>query len=69
MFSALVIAGDFEQYIDWIVKNGLVRDDYKYVCNQWEIFAYHGFPILLIGDYYNNPAYVDLMENLDILQN
>jgi hypothetical protein len=61
MISGLVIAGTYVQYCDWLIKNQLSNMDYKYISIQEDWAGYHNIPIFLVGDYYQNQAFIDLI--------
>jgi hypothetical protein len=61
MISGLVIAGNARQYLDWLKENGLSKQDYKYIHSHEDYCGYHNIPIFLVGEYFNNQCYTDLI--------
>jgi len=53
--SALVIAGNYQQYRDWLKEVGQCSLDYKFVIVPKDVYGYHDIPIFLIGEYWKNP--------------
>jgi len=70
MVSGLIIAGDVKQADNWLKENGLSKQDYKYIYSHEDYCGCRNVPIFLVGDYYNNPCYVNLVAfgNINYLQ-
>ena len=70
MISGLVIAGNHKQYTNWLHENGLQPIDYKYISKQEDYIGYHDIPIFLVGDYYQNQCYINLIcwRQIDYIQ-
>jgi hypothetical protein len=61
MVSGLVIAGNHKQYVDWLHENGLQSKDYKYIQSPEDYCGYQNLPVFLVGDYYQNQCYINLV--------
>ena len=61
MTKALIIAGDYRQYVHWIESNCLNQHEYKYIRYPFHIEGYCDLPIYGIGTYYKNPLYKDIL--------
>jgi len=61
MISGLVIAGNFHQYLNWLIENKQSRWDYEYISKQEDWVGYRNIPVFLVGEYYKNPAFQNLV--------
>jgi len=61
MISGLIIAGNKKQADDWLRENRLSPLDYKYICKPEDYYGFHNIPIFLVGEYFQNQCYINLI--------
>ena len=63
----LVLAGNHEQYKDFLQVNGfnLRNDYYKYISCVEDIMGYHGVKVIRVGTWWENPIAGGVMDRLN----
>ena len=54
MIKGLVIAGNYRQYINWLMKNKLDKNEFKYCNKKEDLYGYHNIKVYHIGTFQDN---------------
>ena len=65
MLKGLVIAGNYEQYKDYIKDMGFDNNEYRYISDPDSWRGIHNIKVHRIGIYYENPAYESISREVD----
>lgn len=61
----MVLAGNRQQFEDFLNENGLTDSEARYVFNPYSIYGYgHNYEIVEYGTYYEHPHYHELKDLL-----
>ena len=57
IIEAIVIAGNYGQYEDYIKKHQLDPRTHLYIGREEQLFGLHGVKVLKVGEYWKSPVF------------